>query len=107
MSRYQAAIYNWVKSTGTLRLDPNNALAGKTRHPFVPLNNKVMELRKVREIGRELALGSNGPQSGPLCLTTMLGITHMLRAVGPACFHSLPALHWWQHHVLQLSGTVR
>ena len=48
MSRYQAAIYNWVKSTGTLRLDPNNALAGKTRHPFVPLNNKVMELRKVR-----------------------------------------------------------
>lgn len=48
MSRYQAAIYNWVKATGTLRLDPNNALAGKTRHPFVPLNNKVMELRKVR-----------------------------------------------------------
>ena len=49
MSRYQAAIYNWVKATGTLRLDPNNALAGKTRHPFVPLNNKVMELRKVRQ----------------------------------------------------------
>ena len=48
MSRYQAAIYNWVKATGTLRLSPGNTLAGKTRHPFVPLNNKVMELRKVR-----------------------------------------------------------
>jgi hypothetical protein len=62
MSRYQAAIYNWVKATGTLRLSPGNALAGKTRHPFVPLNNKVMELRKVRG-AMTMSLGC--PDSSP------------------------------------------
>lgn len=47
MTRYQAGIYNWVKTTGTLRLDPSHPLTGKTLRSFVPLNNKVMELRKV------------------------------------------------------------
>lgn len=48
MTPYQAGIYNWVKTTGTLRLDPSHPLTGKSLRSFVPLNNKVMELRKVR-----------------------------------------------------------
>ena len=48
MTPYQAGIYNWVKTTGTLRLDPSHPLTGKAARTFVPLNNKVMELRKVR-----------------------------------------------------------
>ena len=51
MTPYQAAIYSWVKMTGTLRLDPAAPLVGgahRVRRAFVPLNNKVMELRKVR-----------------------------------------------------------
>jgi hypothetical protein len=33
--------------TGTLRTDPTQPLPGRTRRPFLPLNNKCMELRKV------------------------------------------------------------
>mgnify|MGYP007092448283 CR=1 FL=1 len=47
MTPYQSHVYNWVKATGTLRLDPNGPLFGQRRHQFAPLNNKVMELRKV------------------------------------------------------------
>lgn len=44
---YQSAIYDWVRVTGTLRLDPLNPLAGKHGRTFASLNNKCMELRKV------------------------------------------------------------
>ena len=47
MTPYQSRLYNWVKATGTLRLDPQGPLIGQRRHQFAPLNNKVMELRKV------------------------------------------------------------
>lgn len=53
MSAYQAAIYDWVKTTGTLRLDPDDEaqrIAGNTNRlarAYAPLQNKCMELRKV------------------------------------------------------------
>lgn len=47
MPPYQAVIYNWVKETGTIRADPEAAIAGKS---FRTLNNKCMELRKVFDI---------------------------------------------------------
>lgn len=53
MSAYQAAIYDWVKSTGTLRLDPDDEaqrIAGNSKRlarAYAPLQNKCMELRKV------------------------------------------------------------
>lgn len=47
MSGYQSKIYNWVKATGTVRLDPESPMFLNKRHSFAPLNNKVMELRKV------------------------------------------------------------
>lgn len=47
MTPYQSAVYEWVKTTGTLRLDPWHPLRAKTRRDFVPLQNKCMELRKV------------------------------------------------------------
>ena len=49
MTAYQSVIYDWVKATGTLRLSPFDPRLGKShRHNFAPLNNKCMELRKVR-----------------------------------------------------------
>ena len=53
MSAYQAAIYDWVKTTGTLRLDPDDEaqrIAGNSKRlarAYAPLQNKCMELRKV------------------------------------------------------------
>ena len=47
MSAYQNVMYEWVQSTGTLRRDPDEHRVGKSTLPFVPLNNKAMELRKV------------------------------------------------------------
>ncbi|XP_024392755.1 ATP-dependent helicase BRM isoform X2 [Physcomitrium patens] len=53
MSAYQAAIYDWVKATGTLRLDPDDEaqrIAGNSKRlarAYAPLQNKCMELRKV------------------------------------------------------------
>ncbi|XP_024372220.1 ATP-dependent helicase BRM isoform X2 [Physcomitrium patens] len=53
MSAYQAAIYDWVKTTGTLRLDPDDEaqrIAGNSKRQaraYAPLQNKCMELRKV------------------------------------------------------------
>ena len=38
---------SWLQMTGTLRTDPTQPLPGRTRRPFLPLNNKCMELRKV------------------------------------------------------------
>lgn len=47
MTSYQAAIYNWVKATGSIRLSPMDPRKLKVKNDFAPLNNKVMELRKV------------------------------------------------------------
>lgn len=54
MSAFQAAIYDWVKTTGTLRLDPQDEderlAGGNSKRPvraYAPLQNKCMELRKV------------------------------------------------------------
>eukprot|EP00887_Chlorella_sp_A99_P003101 scaffold9.g3101.t1 len=47
MSATQAAIYDWVKATGTIRLDPSQAAVGRSRLPYASLNNRCMELRKV------------------------------------------------------------
>eukprot|EP00850_Spirogloea_muscicola_P014341 SM000102S09199 [mRNA] locus=s102:241471:249704:+ [translate_table: standard] len=54
MSAYQAAVYDWVKATNTIRLDPADeasriAAGGSKRsaRAFAPLQNKCMELRKV------------------------------------------------------------
>jgi hypothetical protein len=40
-------ILSLLQMTGTLRTDPTQPLPGRTRRPFLPLNNKCMELRKV------------------------------------------------------------
>jgi SWI/SNF-related matrix-associated actin-dependent regulator of chromatin subfamily A protein 2/4 len=47
MSAHQAAVYAWVKATGTLRLDPAAPQQGKHRREYASLQNKCMELRKV------------------------------------------------------------
>jgi SWI/SNF-related matrix-associated actin-dependent regulator of chromatin subfamily A protein 2/4 len=53
MSAFQAAIYDWIKVTGTIRLDPEDEaqrVAGNSKRQaraFAPLQNKCMELRKV------------------------------------------------------------
>ena len=47
----QAAVYNWVKQTGTLRMDPQAAVVGKVQRDYATLNNKAMELRKARPAG--------------------------------------------------------
>ncbi|KAK9816457.1 hypothetical protein WJX72_000543 [[Myrmecia] bisecta] len=47
MPAFQAAIYDWVKETGTIRLDPTGLRTSKHHHAYAPLNNKCMELRKV------------------------------------------------------------
>jgi SWI/SNF-related matrix-associated actin-dependent regulator of chromatin subfamily A protein 2/4 len=50
MPAYQGAAYEWVKNTGTLRLDPEylvGAVARAGRRAYAPLQNKAMELRKM------------------------------------------------------------
>ena len=47
MTPYQSAVYNWVKATGSIRLSPMDPRKLKFKNDFAPLNNKVMELRKV------------------------------------------------------------
>ncbi|KAJ7571709.1 hypothetical protein O6H91_01G174300 [Diphasiastrum complanatum] len=54
MSALQAVIYDWVKATGTIRLDPEDEadrVAGsngkRQERAYAPLQNKCMELRKV------------------------------------------------------------
>ncbi|TKY65425.1 ATP-dependent helicase BRM [Spatholobus suberectus] len=52
MSAVQSAIYDWVKSTGTLRLDPEGEKSKIQKNPlyqakeYKTLNNRCMELRK-------------------------------------------------------------
>lgn len=48
MAPFQSCVYSWVKATGTLRQDPLAPAVGKVRRGFATLNNKCMELRKVR-----------------------------------------------------------
>lgn len=59
MPPYQANIYNWIKATGTIKADPSKALPGKPFRKYINLNNKCMELRKVRHCALNLvqALG--------------------------------------------------
>ena len=47
MSALQSVVYTWVKTTGTLRLDPNAPTIGRVHREFASLNNKCMELRKL------------------------------------------------------------
>ncbi|KAK2080232.1 hypothetical protein QBZ16_000085 [Prototheca wickerhamii] len=44
---FQAAIYDWVKATGTIRLDPADPRAARHRRAYHTLTNKCMELRKL------------------------------------------------------------
>lgn len=52
MSAIQSAIYDWIKSTGTLRVDPDDEQRRVQKNPiyqariFRTLNNRCMELRK-------------------------------------------------------------
>ncbi|XP_024987656.1 ATP-dependent helicase BRM-like [Cynara cardunculus var. scolymus] len=52
MSATQGSIYDWIKSTGTIRVDPEDEKRKVQKSPmyqaktFKPLNNKCMELRK-------------------------------------------------------------
>ncbi|KAL1360464.1 hypothetical protein HN51_005856 [Arachis hypogaea] len=52
MSAVQSAIYDWVKSTGTLRVDPEDERRKVLKNPlyqakpYKTLNNRCMELRK-------------------------------------------------------------
>jgi SWI/SNF-related matrix-associated actin-dependent regulator of chromatin subfamily A protein 2/4 len=48
MSAYQSAVYNWVKATNTLRVDPIRRRHAHGNRAWEPLQNKLMELRKVR-----------------------------------------------------------
>lgn len=52
MSAIQSAVYDWIKSTGTLRVDPEEEKLRAQRNPiyqakvYKTLNNRCMELRK-------------------------------------------------------------
>jgi SWI/SNF-related matrix-associated actin-dependent regulator of chromatin subfamily A protein 2/4 len=49
MTPKQAIIYDWVKATNTIRIDPAGPIAAarKQHAAFASLQNKCMELRKV------------------------------------------------------------
>ncbi|CAL9126796.1 unnamed protein product [Musa textilis] len=53
MSAFQGAIYDWIRSTGTLRVDPEDEMRKVQKNPmyqvkmYKNLNNRCMELRKV------------------------------------------------------------
>jgi SWI/SNF-related matrix-associated actin-dependent regulator of chromatin subfamily A protein 2/4 len=51
MSAYQSAIYNWIKATNTVRTDPVFRRVAHANRAWEPLQNKVVELRKVRVYG--------------------------------------------------------
>ena len=49
-SAYQAAVYDWVQRTGTIRVEPNAKIGLAARANFrgyLPLQNRCMELRKL------------------------------------------------------------
>ncbi len=72
MARFQGVAYNWIKATGTLRLDPDSLLNANTFRTYAPLNNKVMELRKVPS-----------PPSGAFILSSVVGWLCSLPAAFP------------------------
>ncbi|KXZ56213.1 hypothetical protein GPECTOR_1g185 [Gonium pectorale] len=47
MTPYQAACYNWIKASSTIRLHPDHPLRLKKNHDWTPLTNRGTELRKV------------------------------------------------------------
>lgn len=49
MTAFQAAAYDWVKATSTLRCDPAFLIgaAARAKRAYAPLHNKAMELRKL------------------------------------------------------------
>ncbi len=47
MSAYQAAVYNWIKTTNSIRVQPEQRRVAHGSRAWEPLQNKVMELRKV------------------------------------------------------------
>ena len=50
MSAYQAAVYDWVSKTSTVRMEPNARIGLAARANFrgyLPLQNRCMELRKL------------------------------------------------------------
>ena len=50
VQRYQAAVYDWVNRTGTIRVEPNVKIGLAARANFrgyLPLQNRCMELRKL------------------------------------------------------------
>lgn len=50
MTGYQGAIYDWVKLTSTVRMDPAGDYMQRYKKTHCALNNKVMELRKARSL---------------------------------------------------------
>lgn len=52
MSAFQSAVYDWIKSTGTIRVDPEDEKRRAQKNPiyqpktYKTLNNRCMELRK-------------------------------------------------------------
>lgn len=71
MSAYQSAVYNWIKTTNTIRVDPRHRRAAHGQRPWEPLQNKVMELRKVRRARDSSVCGRCGcgsPQVAVLAL---------------------------------------
>lgn len=54
MSAYQSAVYNWIKATNTVRVDPIHRRVAHGHRAWEPLQNKVMELRKVSGRSRGL-----------------------------------------------------
>lgn len=54
MSAYQSAVYNWIKATNTVRVDPvhRRVSSASASRDWEPLQNKVMELRKVGHTAR-------------------------------------------------------
>ena len=47
LSAPQAAMYDWIKATGARREDPAHPTRANLRHSWLPVTNKVIELRKV------------------------------------------------------------
>ena len=101
MARFQGVAYNWIKATGTLRLDPDSALSANTFRTIAPLNNKVMELRKVKAPAHALP-GSPERQHSmhlsdcvgwcPVCVSSevMLCIRSPQHACSPELKHAWP-----------------
>jgi hypothetical protein len=69
MSAYQSAVYNWIKTTNTIRVDPRHRRAAHGQRPWEPLQNKVMELRKVCALQHTLLCIAAG-QHAVLCIAT-------------------------------------